>query len=118
VTSLPYRLTAIADDDVEGILIYTGREFGPRQRDRYEQLLEAAARMVATNPLRPGSRARDDLGRGIRSFHIEHAARRRGMAAHILYYLRGKLADGREGVVIVRVLHEAMEPARYVTTEG
>jgi toxin ParE1/3/4 len=113
--SLPrYRLTEIAGQDVEGILIYTGREFGPRQRDRYERLLEAAARMVGENPLRPGSRMRDDLGRGLRSFHIERAARRRGAAAHILYYVRGKLGDGRDGVVIVRVLHEAMEPARYI----
>jgi toxin ParE1/3/4 len=115
--SLPYRLTEIAGHDIEGILVYTGREFGPRQRDRYERLLESAARLVAENPLRPGSRARDDLGRGIRSFHIERAARRRGAAAHILYYLRGKLGDGRDGIIIVRVLHEAMEPARYLATD-
>jgi toxin ParE1/3/4 len=112
----PYRLTEIAEQDVAGILIDTDREFGPRQRGRYERLLEAAARMVAENPLRPGSRARDDLGHGIRSFHIERAARRRGAAAHVLYFLRGKLGDGRDGIVIVRILHEAMEPAHHIAT--
>jgi len=32
--------------------------------------------------------------------------------------LRGKLGDGRDGIIIVRVLHEAMEPARYLTTDA
>ena len=109
-----YRLTEIAGRDIEAILTYTGQEFGPRQRERYEKLLERGAQLGAENPVRPGSRPRDDLAPGVRSFHLDHAARRRGGAAHILYYLRGEIADGREGVIIARVLHEAMEPARYI----
>ena len=63
--------------------------------------------MIADNRDRPGSRRRDDLGAGLRSIHVELAARRRGSALHVLYYLRGPLDDGRDGTIIARLLHEA-----------
>jgi toxin ParE1/3/4 len=85
------------------------------QRRRYAELIERAIRMVAENPERPGSRQRDDLATGVRSLHVELAARRRGAAAHVLYYLRGRLDDGRDGVIIIRVLHDRMEPLRHLT---
>ncbi len=71
--------------------------------------------MVAEQPERPGSRRRDDLAAGIRSFHLEIAAGRRGAAAHVVYYMRGRLDDGSEGVIIARLLHERMEPLRHLT---
>lgn len=113
-----YRLTEAADGDVEGILRESARLFGPGQRDRYARLIETAAEMVAVVPERPGSRARGDLGEGVRSFHVELAARRRGAASHILYYARdvAGAVEGK-GVVILRVLHEAMEPGRHLATE-
>jgi len=37
---------------------------------------------------------------------------RRGGAAHCLYYTTGRLPDGAVGTIILRVLHEHMEP-RY-----
>jgi toxin ParE1/3/4 len=114
VTRPGYRLTEAADEDIEGILRASIRKFGPIQKDRYAELLEKAAKMVAEYPERPGSWDRHDLESGIRSFHVEHAAGRRGAAAHILYYLRGFLDDGSEGIVIARVLHERMEPALHI----
>jgi len=70
--------------------------------------------MIAENPERVGSRPRDELAMGVRSFHIELAARRRGAASHVLYYLRGRLDNDRDGVIIARVLHERMEPSRHM----
>ena len=64
---------------------------------------------MAEDPDRPGSRDRRDLGVGIRSFHLELAAGRRGAASYILYSLRGRLDAGGEGVIIARVLHAGME---------
>jgi toxin ParE1/3/4 len=69
--------------------------------------------MVALEPERPGSHARDELGAGIRSFHIELAARRRGAASHLLYYVRALMPE-EDGIVILRILHEAMEPRRHL----
>jgi toxin ParE1/3/4 len=80
--------------------------------------MEAAAELISADPNRPGSRSRDDLAPEIRSFPVERAARRRGAAAHLLYYVPGTLDDGREGVIILRVLHDRMDPARHVMDES
>lgn len=111
------RLTQAADRDVVDLLRETARQFGRLQRTRYAELLERAVRLVAEDPERPGSRRRNDLAPEIRSFHVELAARRRGAASHVLYYLRARLDDGRDGVIIVRVLHERMEPLRHLTRD-
>lgn len=115
---MPYRLSDAADRDVDGILWEKVRRFGPRQRQRYAELIDAAIGLVAGAPERPGSRPRDELGPGVRSFHIELAARRRGAAAHVLYYLPATLDDGRHGVIIARVLHERMDPTRHIVDEA
>jgi toxin ParE1/3/4 len=113
--ALGHQFTDVADGDVEAILRHSGKQFGPRQRDIYASLIDRAVEMVAEDPKRPGSRDRRDLGSGIRSFHLELAACRRGAASHILYYLRGRLDTGGEGVIIARVLHEGMEPTRHIS---
>jgi toxin ParE1/3/4 len=111
---LGHQFTEVADKDVEDILRDSGRQFGPRQQGLYAALIDKAAAMAAEAPERPGSVGRPELSEGVRSFHLELAARRRGAASHILYYRRGHLNDGSEGVIILRVLHERMEPARGV----
>jgi toxin ParE1/3/4 len=107
-----YRLTEAADDDIAEILQETRRQFGPLQRGKYAALIERAIEMVAEEPERLGSRRRDDLAAGVRSFHIELAAWRRGGASHVVYYLRD---DGRDGGIVARLLHERMEPLRHLT---
>jgi toxin ParE1/3/4 len=71
--------------------------------------------MIAENPARTGSQSQDDLAAGLRSFHLEVAARRHGAASHIVYYRLARVADDAEGLVVVRVLHERMDPVRRVT---
>jgi toxin ParE1/3/4 len=110
-----YRLTEAAASDISGILRETTRQFGPVQRQRYAALITRAIELAAVQPDRPGSRSREDLAAGLRSLHVEIAARRRGAAVHVVYYLREQLGDGRDGIVVVRVLHERMEPLRHLT---
>lgn len=64
--------------------------------------------------MRPSSRPRDELGQGVRSFHIAIAAGRRGAASHLLYSMPGALDDGTQDAVILRVLREGMEPGPLV----
>jgi toxin ParE1/3/4 len=109
-----YQFTDAADGDVEDILRASGIRFGPGQREIYARLIDQAAAMVAEDPERLGSFDRAELGEGVRSFHLELAVRRRGAASHVLYYVPGRLVDGAVGVIIVRVLHERMEPDRHV----
>lgn len=105
-----YRLTRAADGDIEGILAESGRLFGPHQRERYARLIEQAVEWVAGDPDRPGSHPREELCAGVRSYHIELAAGRRGAASHRVYYM----ADGGDGIVVLRVLHERMDPLLHV----
>jgi toxin ParE1/3/4 len=110
-----YRLTEAAAADVRSILEASARQFGPIQRELYAKLIEKAAEMVAETPARPGSRKRYDIAEGVRSFHVEHAASRRGAAVHMLYYVTEFLEDALDSVVILRVLHERMEPAIHMS---
>ena len=114
-TPRPYQFTEAADADITRILSDTNKRFGPMQRAYYAWLIDRAAGMIAETPDRVASRRRDDLGDGIRSFHLELAAGRRGAASHILYYALGQMDDGTDGVIIVRVRHEGMDPIRHVT---
>ncbi|CAO3439039.1 type II toxin-antitoxin system RelE/ParE family toxin [Azospirillum doebereinerae] len=106
-----YRFTRLAAEDVADILRESRRRFGPQQRDRYGALIARAIAMIVEQPARPGARLRDELLPGLRSFHVELAANRRGAASHALYYLPPD--DAGTALVIVRVLHDAMEPARH-----
>jgi toxin ParE1/3/4 len=115
VSGKKYRLTALADSDIVGILAHTIREFGDRQVKSYAALIDKAARMIGNEPMRPSSNSRDELGPAVRSFHIGVAAGRRGAASHVLYYyVPGELDDGTEGAIVLRVLWDGMEPRPFV----
>jgi toxin ParE1/3/4 len=114
VSGRKYRFTALADADIESILTHTLQEFGNRQLVSYAALIEKAAQMIGEEPLRPSSKARDELGPAVRSFHIEIAAGRRGAASHVLYYISGELNDGKNGAIVLRVLWDGMEPRPLV----
>jgi toxin ParE1/3/4 len=107
--ALRYRLTQAAAGDIDNILDESLRQFGVNQLARYAGLISRALDMLATEPCHVGSRPRDDVLPNMRSFHVEYAANRRGAAAHVLYYRVEP--DGR--IVILRLLHQAMDPARH-----
>jgi toxin ParE1/3/4 len=109
-----YRFTETAEADIEDIQAYSLRQFGPVQTAAYGRLIDTAAQMLGESPMRPGSRAREELREGVRSFHLELAAGRRGAASHVLYYVVGPMEDGTSGAVIIRVLWEGMEPGPRV----
>ncbi len=108
------ELAAAAERDIRDILRETLKTFGTVQLSTYQRVIRTGIEMIAALPERPGSLSRPELGAGIRLFHLELAAGRRGAAAHCLYYTMGKLPDGSAGLLILRVLHEHMEPRHKV----
>ena len=106
------ELTEPAERDITGILKQTLEMFGPVQVAAYGLIIEKGIALIAEHPARPGSLDRSSVGAGVRLFHLELAAGKRGAAAHCLYYAAGRLSDGSNGTIILRVLHERMEP-RY-----
>lgn len=111
-----YRLSQSAQSDIDAVLAWSHDTFGSAARRRYQGLIAAAIRDIASDPYRAGSRPRPDLDEGIRAWHLmlnrdrsraDHVRRPR----HVLFY---RLDDGI--VVVGRVLHDAMDVARYTGT--
>lgn len=114
---MPHRLTLRAEADIERILDETHSEFGTHQLLAYSKHLDRAIDMVAQAPGRPSSKDRDELGPGIRSFHVALATDRRRGASHVLFYqvMRGHGVE--DEVVILRVLPDRMEPRLRLTVD-
>lgn len=109
---MKFRLTKAADGDIAAIFRDTYRLFGENQLKRYTEIVKRGIEMVAGEPFRASSHQREDLRRGVRSFHLQLAAGRRKGAAHVLYYCIDP-TDG-ETVIILRVLAEEMEPKKRI----
>ena len=113
---LRYRLSDAAQADVINILAWTHKEFGEAARLRYESLIIAALRDVATHPDRPGSIARPELGAGVRSWHLRLSRNHAATGAEVVRRPRHFLVYRLESALLVvgRVLHDAMELARHL----
>jgi toxin ParE1/3/4 len=113
---LRYRLSDAAQDDVIDILAWTHEQFGEVARLRYESLIVAALRDVATQPDRPGSLARPELGAGVRSWHLRLSRNQARTSAGVVRRPRHFLIYRCEpGMLVVgRVLHDAMELAQHL----
>jgi len=111
-----YRLSGAAQADVVNILAWTQEQFGEAARLRYESLIVAALRDVATQPDRPSSIGRPELGAGVRSWHLRlsrnHAATGTGAVRRPRHFLVYRCEP--ELLVVGRVLHDAMELARHL----
>ncbi|MFC3073033.1 type II toxin-antitoxin system RelE/ParE family toxin [Shinella pollutisoli] len=106
------RLTREAERDLVEIARYTVATFGAEQAMRYAGLIERALGLLAADPGLPASRNRDELRPGVRSLHLSRAAARRHAASHVLYYHLRTRPDGGRDLVLLRVLHERMEPLK------
>ena len=113
---LRYRLSAAAQADVIDILAWTNQQFGEAARVRYERLIVAALRDVSTQPDRPGSIARPELGAGVRSWHLRlsraHITQGTDAVHRPRHFLVYRLEPGL--LVVGRVLHDAMELVKHL----
>lgn len=113
---LRYRLSDAAQADVINILARTHEQFGEAARLRYESLIVAALRDVATQPDRPGSIARPELGAGVRTWHLRlsrhHAAAGTGVVRRPRHFLVYRLEPAL--LVVGRILHDVMELAQQL----
>ena len=107
-----FRLSAGADADMDRILDETLRRFGTKQVQIYAALIESAFQFVADEPARPGSRDQGNLMPELRSFPVALVAKRRGASAHVVFYVPDGTTGG--GILIVRVLHQAMDPMGHL----
>lgn len=107
------RLSHAAETDIVQILAWSHEQFGPAARERYEALIAAALNDVADRDML-GSVARPDLGEGIHTRHLRQSrARSTGATVHQPRHFVVFRVD-EDAVVIVRVLHDAMDLPRHL----
>lgn len=114
------RLSAAAEADIVSLLAWTEDRFGRAVRRRYQALLTAALRDIASDPERLGSAARPELGSTIRSYHLRHSRERVGALEGIVRTPRHLLlyrAIAPDIVGVSRVLHDAMELERHLPAD-
>jgi len=111
-----YRLTDSARNDIVAILTRTHEQFGETARRRYEALIVTALRDVATDPVRPGTRAISELGEGVRCWHLRGSRERArtpegtvGRPRHLIIYR----PEAENRIAIGRILHDAMDLERH-----
>lgn len=105
------RLGAAAELDFANILRWTTEEFGARQSRRYRDTIVEAIGELANGPEVAGSRARDEIGRGLRTLHMARHGQR---GSHFLLYR----AAPERTVEIVRILHDRMDLPRHLPVAG
>lgn len=92
-----YKFTAKAESDLEAIIDYTLRAWGPTQAIKYVEDLETLAAALAQTP--DIGKVRDDLQEGLTVFQYEK---------HLLFYCKEP-----HGITIVRILHESMDTPQH-----
>jgi toxin ParE1/3/4 len=102
--------------DIREALAWSQERFGERAAARYAALLRQALRDIAADPERTGSKARPELARGIRTYHLFFSRNRvRGTGVvktprHFLVYRQ----RGDDLIEVVRVLHDARDLERHL----
>lgn len=110
------RRTLKADRDIDGILDETFRLFGERQLEAYADLIDGTIEQLAEQTTRLVSRARPDVGPGVRSLRVG-GSRLGRRAAHQLFFVvrEGRGRYGPDEVIVLRVLHVRMLARHRVT---
>ena len=92
------------------ILRYTLETFGERQAVNYRAPLIDALASLSEGPQVPGSRSREEILAGLRTFHIGKRGR---PGRHFVMY---RTSDAQT-IDVLRILHDAMDIAPHVQGE-
>jgi toxin ParE1/3/4 len=84
------RLSAAAESDLQGILLWTAQRFGVEQARAYERSLKDALKALETGPTATGVRRRDDIGDGLYTLHVARGGRR---GRHLILFRTAQHAD-------------------------
>ena len=102
-----------AELDLAAIFDHSTENFGPRARQRYEDLVEAALVDLLADPLRLGSLDRPELAANVRTYHLRHSRPHRKAKGATVSNPRHLIAYefDESHVLVLRVLHDAIDLA-------
>ncbi len=96
-----FRLLRVSDpakDDLGRIGAYTRREWGAHQKRKYLGQIRDSFKAIRDTP--GLGTPRDNIGMGLRAHRV---------GKHVIFY-----RETKNELVIVRVLHESMDPERHL----
>lgn len=96
-----YEFSVLAEEDLNGIYVYTYKRFGPEQADSYNELLIRCVERIAETPA---------IGRTTENITANYL--RYNCQSHAIFY---EVLD--DGVLIIRVLHQRMDFKRHLRGE-
>jgi toxin ParE1/3/4 len=109
VTAWTVRVTAVAKQDLARLTHWTLERFGAEQARAYAEPLKAAlVALQEHGPRQPGLQAHPDLGADLYILY----ARRFGPRHRHLMVIRHPMTS--KSLEILRILHEAQDPARHL----
>jgi toxin ParE1/3/4 len=98
---MPYRLSALAEQDLQDIWSYVAEDASPDTADRLIDAIIERFELLAEQP-RMG-RLRPEFGPGVRSFAVE---------SYVIYY------RDEGGLLVARILHGRRDPAAAWSESG
>jgi toxin ParE1/3/4 len=104
------NLSKAAELDFANILDWTVHNFGARQSRIYRDTLVQAIKELEAGPDVTGSKALDEITRGLRTVHVARRGRR---GSHFLAYR----TTAERTIEIVRILHDKMDAQRHVSAD-
>ena len=92
-------------------------KFGVQAQKRYRTLIKQALKDIKVNPYRVGSKERNELGEGVRTYHIQFSKSRTisptvKKPRHLITYkVEGNF------IIILGVLHDSMDLDKHLPKE-
>jgi toxin ParE1/3/4 len=119
---IPRRLilAPAARNDIREMLLWSREHFGRSAATRYRELLQRTLFDIAANPECPGSRARNELASGVRTYHLffsrNRAASELGMVKKPRHLLVYRMRDDNV-IQLIRVLHDSRDLSRHLPSD-
>jgi len=105
----PVRLTAAAETDFRGIVQWPAERFGQAQARAYGETLSMALAALAVGPTAIAVKPRDDIAKGLFSFHVARAGRK---GRHFVIF---RISGNEDAAIeVLRLLHDSMDLPRHL----
>lgn len=105
------RLARQAEQDLFDIASWTAMNFGTHQAEYYAETITLAIADLHNGPETLGTKAREDIGSGIRTLHVSRHGRK---GRHFVVF---NVSEGHV-INVLRLLHDSMNLARHLPEDS
>ena len=106
-------MAAAAQADFRDILTWTAERVGETQARTYAKTLSSAISAHTGSPRIAGIRTRDDIARGVHTFHVARGGHK---GRHFIVF-RIRTVPETSVLEVLRILHDAMDLPQQVTDD-